>query len=85
VSLETLVAAGPPRTRKGPGCSVGIALASLPDSESIALTAMLASNPTLDGGWKNVDISEAIKGSGIRIKGETIARHRRGGCSCESR
>jgi len=84
MSLETLVAAGPPRTRKGPGCSVGIALASLPDSESTALTAMLASQPDL-GGWKNVDISEAIKGSGIRIKGETIARHRRGGCSCESR
>ena len=84
MSLETLVAAGPPRTRKGPGCSVGIALASLPDSESTALDAMLASKPDL-GGWKSADISDAIKGSGIRIKGCTIARHRREECSCESR
>ena len=84
MSLETLAAAGPPRTRKGPSCSVGIALASLPDSESAALDSMLASKPDL-GGWKNADIADAIKGSGIRIKSETIGRHRRGGCSCESR
>jgi len=81
MSLATLVAAGPPITRKGPGCSVGLALALLSDSEADALLSMLTGKA-----WKSSQIADELHAEHqVEIKGETIARHRRGGCSCESR
>ena len=58
---------------------MGTLLRSLPDVEAAALSAMLA-----DEAWQAETIAKAVA-SEVRVplKGGTVARHRRGGCSCE--
>ena len=83
MSLAAALTAGPTHTRKGPGCSVGLLLAQLPDSERAALLAMLA-----DPDWNAEAIADRVSAEEdihVTIQGQTIARHRRGRCSCGTR
>jgi hypothetical protein len=81
VSFAELALTGPGTGRTGPSCTVGIFLESLPAVEEEGLGAMLAS----DSGWQSEAIAKEIQAVGTRITGTTVARHRRGGCSCELR
>lgn len=78
MSFAALVGTKPPRTRKGPACSVGIFLEALPEEEARGLAALL--DP--DSGWSSEAIARAIQEAGGEIIGQTVGRHRRGGCSC---
>lgn len=85
-SLAALANAGPPRTIKGPPCSVGALLDRLDPDERAGLEKML--RPKIGTrGWDSEQIHEAILEShGEDIAGQTIARHRRGGCkNCVTR
>jgi hypothetical protein len=68
--------------RKGPGCTVCLALAELPDIEAAALLALLR-----DKSWRYSEIAERIRidedtPAWVRdIDGRTYARHAGGRCS----
>ncbi len=80
MSLAAALQSGPPPTRKGPRCSVGVILDSLPDQDSQALQDALDARHR----WTAEQIAELIRTEvKTRIMGQTVARHRRGACSCE--
>lgn len=80
MSLASAVKAGPPSKRKGPSCSVGVLLSTLPESEARGLMAMLAP----DSGWTGADMAAALRAElGIDFLGTTLSRHRRGDCRCD--
>jgi hypothetical protein len=81
VSFAELATTGPRVTLKGPRCTVGIFLESLPPAEEDGLGILLAP----DSGWESEAIAREITARGPSVKGQTVARHRRGGCSCELR
>lgn len=81
MSLATAAKQGPPSARKGPRCTVGTLLDSLPADEADALATMLE-----DMAWTGEAIGKLITAEvGVRVQGGTVARHRRGACSCEPR
>lgn len=81
MSLAQTLAAGPRPVRKGPGCTVGTVLRSLPEDESAALAVMLS-----DSAWESETVARTLRDEiGVNVQGQTVARHRRGGCSCEPR
>ena len=63
------------RSIKGPACKVCALLGALPKDEADALRAALA-----DFGFTGESISRALAAEGHQIQGQTIQRHRRGGC-----
>jgi hypothetical protein len=66
------------KIRKGPPCSVGLLLESLPDDEAAAL------NVLLDSPMLGTDIAAHVYAEGYAdIAGGTYSRHRRGACCCE--
>lgn len=62
--------------RKGPSCTVGIVLATSPESDSIR--AAIA-----DEAIPGTVISRALGQTGAKVKAEAVQRHRRGACGCE--
>lgn len=78
MALTDRLAAPPPAPAKGPGCSVGQLLDTLPTDEAKAL-AQAIRNPQ----WRATQIAAELRAEGHRIGGDTVARHRRGGCKCE--
>lgn len=66
------------KSTKGPRCSVGDAYAALqkPDAEELRDALV---RPEISAAV----ISRVLARQGIKIGGQTIARHRRGECSCE--
>ena len=65
------------RRRKGPPCSVGVAIARLDKDESAAVAAAIAAGKT----------SRAVaivltQWSGVSVREQSVARHRRGDCLC---
>ena len=81
MSFAALALTGPGTRRKGPRCTVGTFLETLPAVEEEGLGVMLAP----ESGWESEAIAKEIQAAGTRVTGTTVARHRRGGCSCELR
>lgn len=81
MSLAAQLTQGPPPLRKGPGCTVGTLLRSLPPDEGAALAVMLD-----DQNWTAEAVGRLITAEvGVKVQGGTVARHRRGACGCEPR
>ena len=68
------------RMPKGPKCSVGQLLESLPDGEAVVLADALG-DPLLTG----TVIARALAAEGYNAKPATVLRHRRGDCLCGDR
>lgn len=69
--------------RKGPTCSVCMALAELEPSESAALRSLL-SNPR----WRYSELSERLRNdpdTPLDLNAHSLARHARGGCSAHEK
>lgn len=62
---------------KGPACTVGQLLDSLPDDERPAVAAAL-DDPSIP----YTVLSRALGKAGHKIGAETIRRHRKGDCAC---
>lgn len=62
--------------RKGPLCSVAVILSRLDKEDAAALKVALESDTP------NSFIVRALESIGQKVKAETVARHRRGGCNC---
>jgi len=77
----------PTPAKKGPTCTVGLILDVLPEGESEALVAMMDERDSIGRRtWQGKDIAGLLaREHDIAVQGETINRHRRGGCICESR
>ena len=79
MALADLIAAGPSRGYRGPECAVGRILRTLPPEEADALRVMIAP----DSPWHNEEVSRLLRSEhSIGIAGQTIGRHKRGGCQC---
>ena len=81
MSLAERVNAPPPPRRQGLPCSVGTLLSALPDAERAALQAMLDNAGLFPASRLWVELDE----EGLTVGKQTINRHRRGECRCESR
>lgn len=68
------------RVKKGPRCGVAIALEEMPKDIVAKFTAAMGNTHAPAS-----KISVALKELGYLVAAETIARHRRGACSCEPR
>ena len=75
--LADIVALNTPR--KGPPCTMGIVLQELPEDDIKGLLQAL-DNPTI----KSTAIRRALEGRGYKVNDNTIGRHRRKECLCES-
>lgn len=83
MSLAEMLAAGAPKPRKGPACSMNRIISLLSQSERDSLNVMLDND---SGAWTGRVIADALLLQyGVQINPEVINRHRRGGCSCEPR
>ena len=79
MSINKALKQGPP-PRKGPVCTIAVALASLDKTEADALRAML-----IDPRWGSPYIAELLSENGHPIANYTVNNHRRGGCACQRR
>lgn len=78
MSLADVVAAGAPRPKKGPPCSMQYVLGRMSTEDRDALNVMLT-----DAEWTGRAVSDALfQLYGVRVNGEVVNRHRRGACSC---
>lgn len=66
--------------RYRPVCTVARLIADLPDDDRVALSDALA-----DPGILLSAIERALRADGYEIAAQTLGRHRRGDCRCESR
>ena len=64
--------------RKGPPCFAGTALGKL-QGESLEKILAALDSPEIQGSMIALRLSEW---SGIKVAGQTLARHRRGECKC---
>lgn len=80
MALADALKSGPPRSHKGPACSVGLTLGLLPKGEAVAFRSMLN-----DDAWGHTEIDRALRDEGIRLGRHSLMRHRNGDCSCEAR
>lgn len=90
MAISKLAKTEPPRTEKGPNCTVCRALDEMPKAEADGLRAMLA-----DPAWSFKAITEAIRDDPdphpdvpayVReIAHQTFGRHATGGCSARLR
>jgi len=73
----------PTPAKKGPLCSIEALIRRIPEAEAAALRAMLDDRNT----WVNGQdiVRELQKQLGFRTTNQTLNRHRRGECGCESR
>lgn len=76
MTLATKLAT-PPGPRKGPDCSMGTILRTLPEQESQAVQAAL-DNPD----WTAAALARLLTQEGHRVQDNTVRRHRRGDCLC---
>ena len=65
------------RVSKGPGCTIGVALRSLPEPDALLLEAALE-NPHAPAS----QIARALTELGHNVKPYTVHRHRRAECRC---
>lgn len=77
MSLSDRIKAGPIQPTPGMPCSIGHALATLPEEESKALQAML-----YELNWNATQIWEAMKAEGYTVGRQSINRHRGEKCRC---
>ena len=70
--------------RRGPECSVGSLLTSLPKGEAKALRDMLyATWPgTKNWRWSKDDLYDAVTDEGYQVGRTSINHHRSGNCGC---
>lgn len=66
-------------THKGPRCAVALALEAMDDDDAAVLQAALDDKQ----GKQASVISRALKAVGHEVGGYSLARHRRGDCSCD--
>jgi hypothetical protein len=79
MALADALAAGPSRGFRGPECAVGRILRILPPEEADALRVMIA----LDSPWHAEEVGRLLRDEHhIAVAGQTINRHKRGGCQC---
>lgn len=64
---------------KGPQCSIGRILDALDDVDQSALIS------SLHGSMLHTAIARALTSNDHRVSASTVARHRRGDCSCDAR
>ena len=79
MSINNALKMGPP-PRKGPICTIAVALSSLDKAEADALREMLT-----DPRWGSPYIAELLSSNGHPIANYTVNNHRRGGCACQRR
>jgi hypothetical protein len=63
--------------RKGPACTVGVALSTLAKADAADLRAALA-----DPGIACTALSRALRAVDVVVSGTTLSRHRKGDCGC---
>lgn len=69
--------------RRGPPCTVGMVLASLPLDDRHDLTVALGDKDAFgEYRHRGTKIAEALRKRNILLNAETIQRHRRGLCRC---
>lgn len=79
MSLAELFAEAPEPSIKGPRCSVGRLLASLPEADADVLRQVMA-----DDAWTAKRIAERLRHKDIDVSQYTLNRHRNGECLCRS-
>lgn len=65
------------KKRTGPRCSIAGVLTQLSKKDADELREVLARDDVM-----HTTIEEVLRGRGLPIEGKTIARHRKGKCSC---
>lgn len=81
MKLSDLADERPPPEVKGPRCTVARIVAKVDDADRAVLAGWLADADAYPVAW----IAEQLRTVGHWITPATVARHRRGACSCEAR
>ena len=63
--------------RRGPECTVSIAISEMDDDTLAKFTAAM-DNPSAAGTL----IAEALRDLGFKVRADAVQRHRRGACRC---
>jgi len=83
MALKDLAREGATEARKGPPCTVCVAMAGLPVDEADALRQLLA-DPT----WRYTELSDRLRedpDTPLDIPHGTLARHAKGRCSAREK
>jgi hypothetical protein len=64
--------------QKGPSCTIGQALDTLPSDQAAHLAKALDNTNA-----RAIDIAMALEALGVRMSAHTVQRHRRGVCRCD--
>ncbi len=64
--------------RKGPPCSISVALETIPEDQADLLRKALENENA-----RGIDIADALLPFGIDVSAHTVQRHRRRRCRCE--
>lgn len=64
--------------RKGPPCSIAVALETIPEDQADLLRKALENENA-----RGIDIADALLPYGIDVGAHTVQRHRRGRCRCD--
>lgn len=78
MSLADRLSKPAPRTPH-PRCGIAVLLDALTDDDKAAVQT------ALDGDWTSGAIATELQAEGHQVSHQTVARHRRGECSCEPR